>query len=29
VELEIQPIGVLRTRVMSATPGGEDAGQHD
>ena len=28
VELEIQPIGVLRTKVVSATQGGEDAGQH-
>lgn len=28
VELEIQPIGVLRTRVVSATQGGEDAGQY-
>ncbi|MBX3330391.1 MAG: fumarylacetoacetate hydrolase family protein [Nitrospira sp.] len=29
VELEIQPIGVLKTRVVSATQGGEDAGRHD
>ncbi|HEX6727547.1 MAG TPA: fumarylacetoacetate hydrolase family protein [Nitrospira sp.] len=29
VELEIQPIGVLMTRIVSATQGGEDAGQHD
>ncbi len=29
VELEIQPIGILRTRVVSATQGGEDAGPHD
>jgi 2-keto-4-pentenoate hydratase/2-oxohepta-3-ene-1,7-dioic acid hydratase in catechol pathway len=28
VELEIQPIGVLRTQVVSATQGGEDACQH-
>lgn len=28
VELEIQPIGVLRTPVVSAAQGGEDAGQH-
>ena len=28
VELEIQPIGVLRTRVVGATQGGEDAGQY-
>ncbi|OQW32918.1 MAG: hypothetical protein A4E19_06085 [Nitrospira sp. SG-bin1] len=28
VELEIQPIGVLRTQVVSAAQGGEDAGQH-
>jgi 2-keto-4-pentenoate hydratase/2-oxohepta-3-ene-1,7-dioic acid hydratase in catechol pathway len=28
VELEIQPIGVLRTNVVSAMQGGEDAGQH-
>ncbi len=28
VELEIQPIGVLRNQVISTTQGGEDAGQH-
>jgi 2-keto-4-pentenoate hydratase/2-oxohepta-3-ene-1,7-dioic acid hydratase in catechol pathway len=28
VELEIQPIGVLKTQVVSATHGGEDARQH-
>lgn len=28
VELEIQPIGVLRTYVVSATQGGENAGYH-
>jgi 2-keto-4-pentenoate hydratase/2-oxohepta-3-ene-1,7-dioic acid hydratase in catechol pathway len=28
VELEIQPIGVLRTQVVSAAQGGEDARQH-
>jgi len=28
VELEIQPIGVLRTHVVSATHGGENAGRH-
>lgn len=28
VELEIQPIGILRTHVVGATEGGEDAGQH-
>jgi 2-keto-4-pentenoate hydratase/2-oxohepta-3-ene-1,7-dioic acid hydratase in catechol pathway len=28
VELEIQPIGVLRTHVVSATRGGENADRH-
>ncbi len=28
VELEIQPIGILRTKVMGTAQGGEDAGQH-
>jgi 2-keto-4-pentenoate hydratase/2-oxohepta-3-ene-1,7-dioic acid hydratase in catechol pathway len=28
VELEIQPIGVLRTHMVSATHGGENAGRH-